>query len=417
MTVVRPIVRRFSSEVFEPAGVGVWIGPTVDSRLYDCRWDWIEFEGLRPAPATRVSIWCRTANESSELDEDELDNADFGPEAEPPVIWHRILSVVAPAEASEEEAPPIERLIGNPPGRYLKLAMQVEGGPVPAPFGLHLYTPRDSWLDLLPSVFHQDPVAEEFLERLLSVFRLEWGKLEGELDRFRRYLDPGLVPTKDAAGHLADWFALPIEDDWTLDARRRVLEAMLPLQSARGTRKAFETWLRQHLAASNGLMLAETQGFPQVVEGFHERRFLAIGHRLGACRDDGMGLATPPLSDGVQLDTGRRLDEVSLVSPDHPQEKTLDRFANGVRICVPKAWVGDPPRRFKAAIEAELPAHLNYEVQVVRPGLRLGVQRFLGVDTVLGDWPEVRVAGSAAPPPGTLRRGMVKPLPEGAADG
>jgi len=39
------------------------------------------------------------------------------------------------------------------------------------------------------------------------------------------------------------------------------------------------------------------------------------------------------------------------------------------------------------------PAHVQAEIQIVRPRFRIGVQAFLGLDTVIGNYPDRVVAG------------------------
>jgi hypothetical protein len=66
-------------------------------------------------------------------------------------------------------------------------------------------------------------------------------------------------------------------------------------------------------------------------------------------------------------------------------------------VVLPAAWAGDPDRvaALRRAIEAEKPAHAAYDLDLVTPGVRIGVQSTVGVDTILGGPPPG--LGSAGP--------------------
>ncbi len=67
----------------------------------------------------------------------------------------------------------------------------------------------------------------------------------------------------------------------------------------------------------------------------------------------------------------------------------------------------------RRAIEAEMPAHVHYDLCLVEAGMRVGIQSTVGLDTILGDAPPWRLPcepENLAPsllPPGRLGQGTV----------
>jgi hypothetical protein len=49
-------------------------------------------------------------------------------------------------------------------------------------------------------------------------------------------------------------------------------------------------------------------------------------------------------------------------------------------------------RMLRRALEAEKPAHVAYELCLVEARFRVGIQSTIGFDTILGDYPQARLA-------------------------
>jgi hypothetical protein len=78
---------------------------------------------------------------------------------------------------------------------------------------------------------------------------------------------------------------------------------------------------------------------------------------------------------------------------------------------VPAPWVrtAEDERALRRAIEAEKPGHTAYDLALITPGIRVGRQATIGLDTVIGALPQARLAcrhdtGSA---PSRPRRGRL----------
>ena len=107
-------------------------------------------------------------------------------------------------------------------------------GPVPGPAmrgtvpGLASRHPLG---EMLPAVYAEDAFTGRFLAGLDEVV----APVFAALDCFEAYLDPALAP-EDFLDWLAGWVALPLQEGWSVDRRRRLVAIAVALHRRRGTR-------------------------------------------------------------------------------------------------------------------------------------------------------------------------------------
>jgi hypothetical protein len=63
-------------------------------------------------------------------------------------------------------------------------------------------------------------------------------------------------------------------------------------------------------------------------------------------------------------------------------------------VYAPAAWVrtAEQEQLLRRAIEAEMPAHVKYELCLVDAGFRVDIQSTVGLDTIIGDPPAFRLS-------------------------
>ena len=409
-----------------------------DSGTDDFRWDRVVVawsagaDGGAPrlGPGQRLDVFTLTTN-------DAVEETDGGIPADRPVsrgtlLWTREVLTRTLREAAREAAAtttaaPTDRWVraggrtgGDPHNLTLEpvpasaaLDLHVPSGPgrrlvvgivvAPAsPLELALWPtgPRASWLDDLPAVFRENPIAAAFLEGMLATFKVEWDAIADRLATFQAYLDPARAPSLDALRFLAGWFGFEVPAAGPgrgLADQRRYVRDVLPLRPHRGTPAALEAWL----AAWLRLRGVDDAGgrLPRVVEGFRIRRLLRPAAEGTASRGVGADLAkAAPLgpevwAGGARLDAGQRLDNIRLPPRDDADwQATLDRTL----------WLFHPPlTRNTDADQAEvepdaelaerldewIPAGLAIVRRPVRAGARLGHDSLLGLNTALGRRP------------------------------
>ena len=99
----------------------------------------------------------------------------------------------------------------------------------------------------------------------------------------------------------------------------------------------------------------------------------------------------------LQLDVFAREGEVRLVSTGDPERDLFHAHAHRFQVFVPSAWLRSwqDEDMLRRALDTEKPAHTHYQLCLVAPRLRVGVQSTVGVDTIIGGYPVAVLAGAA----------------------
>jgi hypothetical protein len=138
--------------------------------------------------------------------------------------------------------------------------------------------------------------------------------------------------------------------------------------------------LRLHLKLYLGLE-------PRVLEHFRVRRWLFLNHaRLG----DTTALWGADVVKRLQLDGDARIGEFQLTDSGDPLRDPYHTYAHIFTVFVPTN--GEPSETQKQTVtrivEMAKPAYTLAKIEWVQPQFRIGIQSFVGVDTVIGQYPE-----------------------------
>jgi phage tail-like protein len=368
---------------------GVWVSDPLDSSTPRCAWDTIELEVDALPVGTQITVSTTTS--------DELDNAIS------PDLWTRSFTSTGQRNQAIsiedhagkrrlfEPANPHTGLVQSQPGRYLRLKIEFKGDGFASPkiSAMRLHFQRDSYLKYLPAVYQHNEDARNFMERFLAVFQSEWQTLEHRLESMDGLFDPNTAP-EGFLDPLAHWLGLPLEATWNAEQKRNLMRAARAALQQHGTASGLKRFLQAYLQNMSGLSPESQGGYPVLLEGFRERlRFTARG--------SGSSLPVPLWSAArvgrLQTDSQARLGEVRLVSTGDPDREVFEVFAHRFKVFVPAHWVrnDDQEALLRRALEHEKPAETQYELVLVEPRFRVGVQSMLGVDTILGDYPITRL--------------------------
>jgi phage tail-like protein len=366
---------------------GVWTSRWLDSDLYDCQWHVLELAVRQLPPGSRIRVRTRTSNEKQSDAEVSASLGTVGALGS----WRDTPALEGPPQPDARQSAPsgVDVLVPSPPGQYIQLQVELTGDGVTSPVldSLRLRFPRESLLEYLPAIYSKPEEQREFLDRFLSIMQTTWAAIEREVDTFERYLDPDSVPP-EAMAYLAGWLDLQLEGTWKDEQNRRLLQAMPALRDRWGTAAGLQAWLRVYLANLGGATSdqLEAAGIPGIVEGFVERRRLQL-NRAGAaalCAAD--GLWSPSVERRFQVGVFDREGEVELVSEGDPDVDLFRHYAHSFRVYVPAVWIRTPDAEalVRRAIELQKPAHTTYELVLVEPRFRIGVQSTIALDTVIG---------------------------------
>lgn len=262
-----------------------------------------------------------------------------------------------------------EVLVQSPPGRFLWLRLRLVGDGLTSPIirSIDILGPRKSSLRFLPAPFHEDPVGRDFLDRFLSYFDTIFTEIDQGLTQFSAHLTPQGAPEGAYLSWLTSWFDIRFLAAWPDATRRAFLANAMALHRARGTVPGLTALLRLHLDI--------TTPMPVVIEGFRLRNYAERRKTL-----------VPDLPDGSLRIGGRPLTQPR-VSGDEAH-----RFV----VVVPAAKLPDAAARQTLIdlVDQFKPAHTAWTLIDVAPGLRVGCQSMVGVDTLLGSYPQQPLAAA-----------------------
>jgi hypothetical protein len=89
-----------------------------------------------------------------------------------------------------------------------------------------------------------------------------------------------------------------------------------------------------------------------------------------------------------------REGEARLISTGDPEHEIFQEFAHRFRVFVPSSWISTTKdeEMVHRALREEKPAHTSYDLCLIEPRFRVGLQSTVGIDTIVGAWPRARLA-------------------------
>ncbi|MFI0418839.1 phage tail protein [Spongiactinospora sp. 9N601] len=344
----------------------------IDSGISRCRWHRVRVSADVP-PGTAVSVAVVVSEDGRYADTD----------------W--------------QSAPPgvTDLLIDQPPGRYLTVRVRLSGDTLttPALRRVRLDFPRATSADLLPAAFRQDPAADDFTERFLSLFDATLDEIDQVIERYPALLDPAGVP--DAAlPWLAGLLGLSFEAGWDAATRRELIARAPGLYRRRGTPWALSEAIR--------IVFGVTPVIDELADDRHWAQVRAIAGPVGA-----RGLGSVRLfgrsASRFRLG-GSGLGAAPLRAFGDPDADPLAEHAHRFRVLLPGGTADEDALR--RLVRRQAPAHTSGTVRTGGTGFVVGARSAVGVDT----------AFAPLPPPvlGAVRLnhdGVLRPGPRGARHG
>lgn len=315
-------------------------------------------------------------------------------------------------------------LVRSQPGRYLWLRLRFRGTGEATPTlrAVRVEFPRIPLRRYLPAVFGEDPVGADFTDRLLAVFDTTLRGIEHEIDTQARLYDPRSAPAETGADFLAwlaSWIGVTLERQWPEARRRRVLAEAGRLFALRGTREGLWRQLLVTLGfepervcctadaprvrcrpTPAGCRPPEPRPCawtppPLILEHFKLRRWLFLGAgRLG----DQAVLWGQRIVNRSQLGENAQVGGTQLITTQDPFRDPFHVYAHTFSVFVPASY-GRSPRHRRALenlVRSEKPAHTRAHVVYVEPRFRIGFQSMIGLDAVVGRYPEGVTLGETA---------------------
>jgi phage tail-like protein len=347
---------------------GQYLSAALDSKTYRCTWHRVALHALFPSGcalqvATFTAESAKTIEEIMSLPESRwaTGQSDTDPDS---CDW--------------------DCLIQSPPGRYLwlRITLMSEGVATPCVDRIKVFYPRASSLQYLPAVYREDLVSADFLDRFLSIFDTMRGQTSMLISCMARYFDPKATPAShrsqggpDFLAWLASWLGLSLESNWPVKTRRELVRQAHRLFALRGTPEE----LKLQIEIFTGVK-------PRILETFRLRRWLLVNSAtLGDC--------STVFGDGVmkRLEVGvnSTIGGFQLIDYGDPALDLFNAYAYQFQVVVPR-WPGATEAdelRLQEIIDKSKPAHTIGTLRWAEPRMRVGLQAFIGVDTVIGKYP------------------------------
>jgi phage tail-like protein len=313
-------------------------------------------------------------------------------------------------------------LIDQPPGRYLYLRLRMIGNGTATPMvrSIQIDFPRVTSLDHLPEVYRENPNAEDFSERFLSLFDASIADLDRTIERYPALLDAGGVP-EQLLPWLGGFFDITFDPTWDATLRRSILQNAPQLYLQRGT------------AAGLQLAVQTVFGVSIAINEFSAAgpwgALLCKPSSAQKCCAESSSTAssTASVSPAVCLGSTRlfgrnssrfRLDHSTLgVAPlrgyGNPDR---DPFASGAyrfQVLVPASAAlsqSQQQQRFSNLVQAQSPAHTIASIRFGGTGFIVGLWSAVGIDSAFLSTP-APVLGSGGT--AQLNRMSILPGPTG----
>jgi phage tail-like protein len=137
-------------------------------------------------------------------------------------------------------------LIDQDAGEFLWLRIRLTapvGRAVPTLLGLDVLYGNDSYVDVLPPIYQEQPDTEADLRQVLAPFETVFDQLDNAITALPLRIDPATAPD-EWTDYLLSWLGLPDLGDLEPGRRRAMLDASPILLSGRGTMGALLAALR-----------------------------------------------------------------------------------------------------------------------------------------------------------------------------
>lgn len=347
---------------------GEYYSQALDSKTYQCIWHRVALRAQVPSGCyvrvdTFTSESCKSIEEVVNLPESR---------------WSTGQTDVNPDSCDWD------CLIQSPPGRYLwlRLTLASEGVATPCIEKAKVFYPRNSSLRFLPSVYREDPVSADFLARYLSIFDTMRDQTSWLITSISRYFDPMSTPANrrnqggtDFLSWLAEWLGLSLQSNWPIEKRRKLVEQAHLLFARRGTVEGLKLQIELYAGVR-----------PQVLELFRLRRWLTLNSAtLGDCST----LFGTEVLQRLEVGVNSTIGDFQLIDYGDPALDFANVYANRFLVVVPR-WPGAGPsdeQNLQQIIQMAQPAQTVSTFEWAEPRMRIGVQAFIGVDSIIGKYP------------------------------
>ena len=282
-------------------------------------------------------------------------------------------------------------LIGWPTKSFIWVGASFSGEGVSTPTISQMSVEYDhqGYLPYLPAIYREDPLKRAFLQDFLALYESFFDDTEQRIRGLNSLFDTKSAPA-EFLNWLAGWLALDLDEHWTEEKKRSAIAQVFALYARRGTAEGLRAALRFFLGIEaqieEPILYASWWALPSNSDG-EQSAMLGFNTTLA-----------PEEAQGAVVGTTATYDESSLITIDEFGAPLFANVAHRFVVRVHRAQAGSPARQreLQRIIDREKPAHTVSHLCVVQPGVRVGLQARLGIDSVLsGEQPLGRLGGAS----------------------
>lgn len=280
----------------------------------------------------------------------------------------------------------LDIFIANPPDTKLFVGalFRGDGSASPSVEQIQIFYGRDTYTRFLPPIYRSQPIAADLLDRFLTVNQSILSGIENEIEDLPLLFDSRAASWSEPPswlGWLSGWLTFILDEQWPDAQARQNLEGAYRLYGKRGTLEGLRLYLKiyggvnaiiEEPAAATSIWSLETSGF------------LGMSTMLAPAALQGAVLDTSATADASYLSTDNDLGAALFEDLAHV-------FYVGV-YCAELTSSGALDR-IRAVLEREKPAHTTYQLRVIEPAMRVGVQCRIGIDAIVADAPPPAAIG------------------------
>lgn len=235
----------------------------------------------------------------------------------------------------------------------------------------------DSYLDFLPTIYADDN-QRDLLRPFLSLHESVLGGLEDTITGLPQLFDPFATPDGEYPSWLswlARWLAFDLSEIWEEAKTREYLAQAFQLYGWRGTIEGLRRYLKWYAGVEAHI---EEPGLYTHLWTLGETSTLGFTTMLAPAELQGAVVGTTATLDQSHLTRGERLGAVLF-------EDLAHRFC--VQVYCAELNRPGALEDVRTVIEREKPAHTDYQLCVIEPRMRVGVQARVGIDAIVASGP------------------------------
>lgn len=257
-----------------------------------------------------------------------------------------------------------------------------EGKGTPTLKQIKLIFNHETYIKYLPAIYQRDSQQREIMERFLSLFESFFSNSEEGINNLSAYFDPEALP-EEWLPWLASWLGLELNANWSVQKQRqaigRAFESYAKQGTADGLREALQFFTAVDAVVIEPIRHANWWCLPDIssetADYYNKTSILGSTTMLVSAEAQGAVVGTTAI-----------LDRSHLISQEEIGGPLFERVAHQFSVYLYRSQINGEEHiaEIRDVIEAEKPAHTLYQLCIVEPTMRLGVQATIGLDSVLG---------------------------------